>query len=104
MKKGKNITRMVSEAKRSLKVDIARATCLRRDASKAPAVTCERIFSWTKKSKGGILIPRKKAIVTLVFRNKESGEILEVFKRNSLSSIQNRMDHYRACYSSLEMA
>lgn len=103
MKKGKNITRMVSEAKQSLKVDIARATCLKRMAAKAPAVTCERTFSWTKKGKGGVIIPRKKAVVTLVFRNKESGEVLETFKRNSLSSIQNRMDHYRALYSSLEM-
>jgi len=94
----------LNDAKSELRLYRSKSDHLKRVRQGNNPVLCERQLVWTKRVKGGAVVPRKKAQVVLNSIDTITGQVLETYKTNALSSVNNRIDHYRALHPSVQVA
>ena len=92
----------LNDAKSELRLYRSKSDHLKRVRQGNNPVLCERQLVWTKRVKGAV-VPRKKAQVVLSFIDTITGQVLETYKTNALSSVNNRLDHYRALHPSVQV-
>lgn len=103
MMKRRNLNNILQGERNDLRVMRSKADFLKRVRQGNPDLICQRVLNWEKRAKGGQIVPRKKAEIVLTFMVKDTGEVLETYKTNALSSMNNRLDHYMALYPSVEV-
>ena len=93
----------LNDAKSELRLYRSKSDHLKRVKQANNPVRCLRGLLWTKRVKGGAVVPRKQAQVVLTFLDTVTGQVLETYRTNALSSVNNRLDHYRALYPSVQV-